>query len=51
MCVFIFLVKSGWLSGHLLGKWLPIWLTICFVNLVLGGGGGYGPQGHGWQDL
>ena len=27
MCVFIFLVKFGWLSDHL----LPIRLTICFL--------------------
>ena len=28
MYVFIFLVKLGWLGGHLLGGWLPIRLTI-----------------------
>ena len=33
MCVFIFLVKFGWLSGHLLGKWLPIRLTVCFLSI------------------
>ena len=31
LCVFIFLIQFGWLSGHLLGKWLPIWL--CFLSL------------------
>ena len=33
VCFHIFLVKFGWLSGHLLGKWLPIRLTICFLSI------------------
>ena len=32
ICAFsIFLLKFGWLSGHLSRKWLPIRLTICFL--------------------
>ena len=33
LSVFSYLVKFGWLSGHLLGKWLPIRLTICFLSI------------------
>ena len=37
LCAFsIFLVKFEWLSGHLLGKWLPIRLTLCFLIVNLG---------------
>ena len=28
LCVFSYF----WLSDHLLGKWLPILLTVCFLN-------------------
>ena len=33
MCVFICYVKFGRLGGHLLGKRLPIRLTICFLSI------------------